>query len=498
MKCKPVLRVRILKCSHIDAIASRYGEGLLHTQVKGMGKKPKRHCGTDIHESYIRAAIVNNNSWVNDEDIVAEANFVNDVEGHLQCVKWQREHGCRRNGMESTGDYWKAFAYTLIEYGFEVRVGNGEKMKNVCSPKTDKLDARWIARLMRDGYIPKSNILSKEHDDFRTTVRTRNRLVKDRTASKNRVSALVAKMGIRLKCSDKFGKFGRKVLKAIAKGDDLDSIFKSKQGAKLGYTKDEFIATLETHITQPMRNQLDIWLNRIDELDAAIKKVEELIAKMIHDDGTLLELIEIVRSIPGFRDIASPIVLAEIGDISAFPQCKHFCSYSGLVPMVYQSGERVKDGEKILWINTGRLRPASNKRLKWIFIEAANVIAKQKLTPLNSPLLSFYRRIYNRHSGRYQRSKAICALAHKLAKIVWTLLTKGEMYRGVDGSEKSIEPFKNPKADPVCTEAPILTRVHDMLSISKMVRDRILPHELENHPPPPPEKKKLTLWDIPA
>ena len=89
-------------------------------------------------------------------------------------------------------------------------------MKRVPGKKTDKLDARWIARLMRDGYIPESNILSKESDDFRSMVRLRLRLVQDRTAVKNRISALVAESGLRMKCSDKFGRFGRKVLKAIA------------------------------------------------------------------------------------------------------------------------------------------------------------------------------------------------------------------------------------------------------------------------------------------
>jgi len=463
-----------------------------------MGRKPNRHCGADFHESYIRAAIVNNNSWENDEDIVAEANFVNDVEGHHEYVKWLRENGCRYIGMESTGNYWKASAYTLIENGMDVRVGNAEKMKNVISSKTDKLDARWIARLMRDGYIPKSNVLTKEYDDFRSTVRTRNGLVKDRTATKNRVSALVAKMGVRMKCSDKFGKFGRRVLKAIAKGDDLESIFKSKDGEKLGYTKDEFIALLETHITQPLRNQLDIWMNRIDELDSAIVKVENMVAKMIHEDATMLEQIEIIRSTPGFADIAAPIVLAEIGDISVFPQYKHFCSYTGLVPLVYQSGERIKDGEKILYINTGRLRPSSNKRLKWIFIQAANVLAKQDVTPLNKPLIDFYRRILNRHSGRHKRSKAICALAHKLAKIVWTLLTKGETYRGADGSEKSIKPFKKGKDEQVCSEHSILNRVQNILSIKRRMFERMLPVNLgqRDQRALPPEKPIKTLWDV--
>jgi transposase len=464
-----------------------------------MGRKPKRHCGTDLHESYIRAVIVNNNDWDNDEDIIAEAEFVNDVVGHLAFIRWLREHGCRHVGMESTGVYWKALAYALIEHGMVVKVGNAQQMQNVLAPKTDKLDARWIARLMRDGYIPESNILTKEHDDFRTMVRARIRLVRDRTATKNRISALIAKAGLRMKCSDKFGRFGRKVLKAIAKGDDLDSIFKSKQGEKLGYSQDEFIALLETHMTQPFRQQLAVWLDRLEELDRAIEKVEKIVLEMINNNETTLEQIEIIRSTPGFADIASGIVLAEIGDIFCFPQSKHFCSYCGLVPYIYQSGKKTKDGEVVVKINTGRLKSTSNKYLKWIFVQAATAISRLPETPLNASLKKFYRRILGRHSGRYKKQKAICALAHKLAKIIWTLLTTGEKFRGADGSEKDIRPLKKVKPTNVGSSASLLRKAHETLISAKKSDEKLkegLPDKLIRKSAVRAKKELKTLWDI--
>lgn len=435
-----------------------------------MGRKHKRSCGVDVHESNLTVAIIDIN-----DNIVAEGIFQNDVKGHMEFVKWLKKHKTRSVGMESTGVYWKAIALGLISCGIDVEVGNAYEMKNVPGRKTDKLDARWIARLLRDGYIPKSNILSKESDDFRSIIRVRLRLVRERTATKNRISALIAKSGIRIKTSDKFGCFGQKVLKAIAEGESLEDIFKSPQALKLEYSMDEFISLLEKHLSQPTRMQLQIWLDMLEHLDQQIDEIEDVILTMIHNDETKLRQIEIIRSVPGFKDIASPIVLAEVGDIFCFPSSSKFSSYCGLVSSVYQSGEREVDGKTVEKVFMGRLKKMANKRLKWIFILAANVVAKLPNSDLVKPLKDFYRRILRRNHGRYARQKAIVALAHKLTKIVWTLLTKGEVYQGVGCTVKNVRPLKNPLSELAIHEKNILDRVCNVFTNNeeKSIMDRI-------------------------
>ena len=384
----------------------------------------------------------------------------------LQDSTWARvqETGITHVAMESTGVYWKAFAHTLISHGIEVKVGNALLMKNIPGKKNDRYDARRLARLLRDGYIPESNILSKESDDFRTMVRARLRFVKERTAVKNRISALIAKCGFRMYgISDKFGRFGRKVLETIAAGDNIDPLFDTKRAKKLGYSKDEFMAILETHLTQPVRQQLQLWLSNLNHLDEQIKKVEDHITVMINCDEGRLRQIEIIKSIPGFADIASPIALAEFENILCFPTPEKFSAYCGLVPVVYQSGEKVVDGQVVQKVTMGRVRQICNKRLKWILIQAATTVARQKSSPLVAPLQRFYRRILRRHSGRYKKPKAIVALAHKLAKIIWTLLVKDELYHGDEDSTKSLSHHRRKrvsKSDP----EPVLSQVIDVLT----------------------------------
>lgn len=424
-----------------------------------MGRKPNRHCGTDIHESVIVAAIVDS-----DDEIVEEQSFANDVIGHMACVRWLKQNRTRHVGMESTGVYWKAFAHTLISYGINVKVGNALLMKSVPGKKDDRHDARRLARLLRDGYIPESNILSKESDDFRTMVRARLRFVKERTAVKNRISALIAKCGFRMYgISDKFGRFGRKVLETIAAGNNIDPLFNTNRAMKLGYSKEEFMAILETHLTQPIRQQLQLWLSNLNHLDEQIKSVEDHITVMVNCDEGRLRQIEIIKSTPGFADIASPIALAELENILCFPRPEKFSAYCGLVPVVYQSGEKVVDGQVVKKVTMGRVRQICNKRLKWILIQAATTVARQKSSPLVAPLQRFYRRILRRHSGRYKKPKAIVALAHKLAKILWTLLVKDELYHGDEGTTKSRSHHRRKrvsKSDP----EPVLSQVIDVLT----------------------------------
>jgi transposase len=427
--------------------------------VKEMGRKPNRHCGTDIHESVIVAAIVDR-----DDEIVEEQSFANDVIGHMACVRWLKQNRTRHVGMESTGVYWKAFAHTLISYGIDVKVGNALLMKNIPGKKTDRHDARRLARLLRDGYIPESNILSKESDDFRTMVRARLRLVKERTAVKNRISALIAKCGFRMYgISDKFGRFGRKVLETIAAGDNIDPLFNTKRATKLGYSKEEFLAILETHLTQPVRKQLQLWLTSLNHFDEQIKTVEDDIATLINCDEGRLRQIQIIKSIPGFADIASPTALAELENILCFPTPGRFSAYCGLVPVVYQTGEKVVDGKVVQKVTMGRVRQICNKRLKWILIQAATTVARQKSSPLVAPLQRFYRRILRRHSGRYKKAKAVVALAHKLAKIIWTLLVKDELYHGDEDSTKSFSIRRGKRVSQSDPE-PVLSQVIDVLA----------------------------------
>jgi transposase len=280
---------------------------------------------------------------------------------------------------------------------------------------------------------------------------------------KNRITALIVKCGFRIRgVSNKFGKAGRKFLKGIASGEPIDELFKTNGNLALGYSKDEFIALLETHITIPVRKQFNLWLSTLDHLDEQIKNVEQYIEELLDCDPERLRQLEIVRSTPGFADIASPIILAEIENVLCFPSSGKFSAYCGLVPVIHQSGEKVVDGEVVKKISMGRVRKRCNKRLKWILIQAAHVVAKAKSNPLVAKLQRFYHRILRRHSGKYKKAKAIVALAQKLAKILWTVLKKDEFFRGEDDVLKNVPVRKQRKIS--SPPEGILTRLSVALS----------------------------------
>ena len=72
-------------------------------------------------------------------------------------ASWLKDHNVKTVAMESTGVYWKPI-FNILEGDFEVILANAARIKNVPGLKTDKKDARWIAKLLRYGLVPASFI----------------------------------------------------------------------------------------------------------------------------------------------------------------------------------------------------------------------------------------------------------------------------------------------------------------------------------------------------
>ena len=104
------------------------------------------------------------------------------------------------------------FAYECLdERGIEVHLAHPALVKPFAKKhvKTDKVDSKVLAQLLRMNYLPESYVPEGEIRDLRTIVRHRASLVRLRTSIKNRVHALLTREGIELpKLGDIFGKRG--------------------------------------------------------------------------------------------------------------------------------------------------------------------------------------------------------------------------------------------------------------------------------------------------
>jgi transposase len=128
--------------------------------------------------------------------------------------------------------------------------------------------------------------------------------------------------------------------------------------------------------------------------------------------------LELLMSIPGPAEILSIVIDRELGSIQRFPAPKHLASYSGLVPRLKASGGKV---------HYGRMIKQANNYLKWAFIEAANVIVRQRHH--RNWRDKYVVRLYERIRQRKGHAVAVGATARYLAEAAFWVLKKGEPYR---------------------------------------------------------------------
>ncbi|MEY9849488.1 hypothetical protein ABH940_006597 [Streptacidiphilus sp. BW17] len=131
-------------------------------------------------------------------------------------------HGVQHVVMEATGTYWRPFFYLLEARGLQCWLVNARDVKNVPGrPKTDKLDAVWLAKLAERGMLRPSFVPPQPVRQLRDLTRTRTVFTQERTRHKHRVDKVLQDAQIKLSgaVSDLFGVTGRAILDALAAGE---------------------------------------------------------------------------------------------------------------------------------------------------------------------------------------------------------------------------------------------------------------------------------------
>ena len=271
---------------------------------------------------------------------------------------------------------WEWLAELLEDAGYELHLAHPLRTKAIASArvKTDAVDARTLAQLLRADLLPEAYIAPRELRDLRDLLRQRFVLTQMRTALKNRVHALIARQGVQHGHSKLLGPGGR-----------------------------AFLAQLELR-PQP-RARLDVLLRLIGdfdrEIDALAGEIDEL-AK--HDDR-----VRVLCQIRGIGRYLGMLIVAEIGDVERFPSARHLCAWAGLTPTVRSSDAKARLGH-ISHLGSGALR--------WALIEAA-----QKNTQGDGPLAETFERIAERRG----RQIAKVAVARKILTLCFYGLRDGEI-----------------------------------------------------------------------
>jgi transposase len=279
--------------------------------------------------------------------------------------------------LEVTGSAWEIVRILESHVAQVVVVSPGDTGISQARAKTDRLDARTLAKLLWAGELEAVWRPDEHTRVLRRRLSRREQLVRSRSRSKNEVHAVLMRRLVgRCPFSDLFGKAGREWLR----------------GLELPVEECETIEASMRHI---------------EFLDAEIAEVERLIAKQVLLSPDARHLL----TVPGVNVICAATFLAAIGDIRRFRTSRELVGYLGLDPKVRQSGSAPARG--------GRISKQGSPQARWALVEAAWSVVQQP-----GPLRAFYQRIRARRGFAI----AIVATARKLACLFWCLLTRGENY----------------------------------------------------------------------
>jgi transposase len=140
----------------------------------------------------------------------------------LELADWLRVQQVELVAMESTSDYWKPGFYLLEAEGFTCWLLNATHVKHLPGrPKTDRLDAVWLAKVVERGMCRPSLVHPKPIRQLRDVVRYRRSLIRDQTREKQRLEKLLEDAQIKLTSviSDLHGVSGRQMLQAMIDGE---------------------------------------------------------------------------------------------------------------------------------------------------------------------------------------------------------------------------------------------------------------------------------------
>ena len=371
-----------------------------------------------------------------DDDPVREfPSFTTDLSA---IADWLSACGVDVVAMESTGVYWIPLFELLESRGFKVLLVNARHVKNVSGRKSDVLDCQWLQQLVTYGLLSGAFRPDEQVCVLRSFMRQRTMLLKSQATHVQHMQKALTQMNIQLAnvISDVVGETGQKILRAILAGERDGRVLAAMKNSRIHASDDEIAKSLQGNwrtehlfaLKQAVAG-FDFTGSQLAEVDQEIERqlqtleshegdppqgkkrgrarnaprfdLRSLLFRMCGVDLTRIDGIDVSTALA---------VISEIGtDMSRFPTEKNFTSWLGLCP-----GTRITGGK----VMSGRTKRCANRAAQALRLAAA------ALRTSKSALGAYFRRM----CSRMEKAKAVTAAAHKLARLIYILLTKGQEY----------------------------------------------------------------------
>lgn len=370
-----------------------------------------------------------------DEPVREFKSFTDDLDA---LAGWLLACGVDTVAMESTGVYWIPLFELLESRGLTVYLVNARHVKNVSGRKSDVLDCQWLQQLMSYGLLSGAFRPTDEICALRAVSRQRDMLLSYQARHVQHMQKALAQMNVQLAnvISDIAGETGQKIVRAIIAGERDGQVLAQMKNVRIRASEAEIAKSLrgnwrEEHLfaLKQAMALYDAYGERLAECDQQLEAMLAALQTRAGDPGKdrrrsrarnapkfdvrayLFGMcgVDLTR-INGIDTTTALKVISEVGtDLSRFKSAKHFASWLGLCPGTKISGGKVLSGAS---------RRTANRAAQALRLAAVALRSSQ------SALGAYYRRL----CARLDRPKAITATAHKLARLIYTMLTKGAQY----------------------------------------------------------------------
>lgn len=365
----------------------------------------ERGCGLDVHKASVVACVLV------PEKPPQIRRFGTTTDDLLRLGDWLSQERVSQVAMESTGSYWKPLFNVLEAQGFGLTLVNAAHMKAYQRQKTDVKDAEWIADLLKHGLLRASRVPNRAGRELQELVRYRSSLVVERGNAVRRIHKVLEGANIKLGgvVSDIAGKSGREMLRAIAAGEENPSSLASLAEGRLQLKRVDLERALHGFVGPHQRFMIRHHLEHLEELD---RQIAEVVIEIEQRMRPLAAAVNRLQRIDGIGQISAFRILAETGiDMRHWRSAKAFCSWAKICPGNRESAGKAKPTS----IGHGR------QELQSVLVECAWAAVRVRD--------SEFAAMYHRLKPRLGASRAIVAVAHALATIIYCMLRDGTYYQ---------------------------------------------------------------------
>ena len=265
---------------------------------------------------------------------------------------------------------------------------------------------RHVAGELTLSFIPEA-----QQRQLRSLTRRRTQLSRDRVRIQNQVESLLEETRIKISSvlADLFGASGLRILAALARGETEPAQLAALADARVQCPPEELADALNGSVNTIHRRFLKQHLDHLQLIDTQMEELLHLTSEIMREHA---DAVTRLAEVPGIRVLSAQQIIAEVGPTaSAFPSPAEFSSWVGVCP-----GREESAGH-----NYSSRATKGNPYLRRVLCQAAQAAVRTNN--------SFFQQKFHRLLPRLGYPKAIWAIAHHLAIVIWKILHDGVQYQ---------------------------------------------------------------------